>query len=187
MATKPNTWRDFISCAEYLVSQQYTSPAHLGAQGGSAGGILAGNALTERPDLFGAIVMNVAMTNLLRSETTANGVFNTAEFGSVKTEKGFHALRAMDAYHKVKDGVSYPAVLFQGGMNDPRVNPFFSAKMAARLQAASSSGKPVLLDFPEDMGHGIGTSQEQSSKLKADMYAFLFAQLSNLSREGEGR
>lgn len=177
IATKPNTWKDFIACAEYLVAQHYTSTAHLGIEGGSAGGVLIGNSITERPDLFGAAVMAVPMTDTLRSETTANGIFNIAEFGSVKTEEGFRALLAMDAYHKVKPGTSYPAVLFIGGFNDPRVNPFFSAKMGARLQASNSNGRPILLDFYEDSGHGIGNSQEQWAKQNADMYTFLFAQL----------
>ena len=177
IATKLNTWKDFIACAAYLVAQRYTSPAHLGAEAGSAGGVLIGNTLTERPDLFKALIMAVPTTDTLRSETTANGVFNIAEFGSVKTEEGFSA-DGDDAYQKVKDGTAYPAVLFQGGMNDPRVDPFFSAKMGARLQAATSSANPILLDFFEDSGHGIGNSQEQWSKQHADRYAFLFAQLS---------
>ncbi len=176
IATKPNTWKDFIACAEYLIAQHYTSPAHLAAEGGSAGGILIGNAITERPNLFRAAVMNVPMTDTLRSETTAGGVFNIDEFGSVKTEAGFRASLAMDAYYKVKDGTVYPAVLFIGGMNDPRVLPFFSAKMAARLQAATAS--PVILDFDSDAGHGIGSSQEQFAKQDADQYAFLLSQLS---------
>jgi len=83
----------------------------------------------------------------------------------------------MDAYQKVKDDTAYPAVLFQGGINDPRVNPFFSAKTGARLKAATASANPILLDFSEDSGHGIGSSQEQWSKQDADRYAFLFAQL----------
>ena len=164
-----NTWKDFIACAEYLVSKHYTSPAHLGVESGSAGGVLIGNTITERPDLFGAAIMAVPMTDTLRSETTANGVFNIAEFGSVKTEEGFHALLAMDAYHKIKPDTAYPAVLFIGGVNDPRVNPFFSAKKGARLQVANSGNRPILLDFYEDSGHGIGNSQEQSAKQNADI------------------
>jgi len=153
-------------------------PEPVQSEGGSAGVILVGKAITEHPDLFRAAIMNVPMTETLRSETTAGGIFNIDEFGSVKSEAGFRASLAMDAYHKVKDGTRYPAVLFIGGMNDPRVLPFFSAKMAARLQSSTASHPPVLLDFDNDAGHGVGTSQEQFAKQDADQYAFLLAQLS---------
>jgi prolyl oligopeptidase len=175
--TKPNTWKDFIACAEYLVAQKYTSPEHLAGQGGSAGGILIGNSIAERPDLFAAAIDQVGDNNALRAETTSNGVPNIPEFGSTKTEEGFQALLAMDAYTKIKDGVKYPAVLLTTGINDPRVEPWMSAKMAARLQAASASGKPVLLRIDYDAGHGFGSTKKQQNELAADIYAFLFQQL----------
>lgn len=176
-ATKPNTWKDFIACAEYLFAEKYTSPAHLGIQGTSAGGILISNSIAERPELFGAAHIRVGMTNTVRSETTANGVVNVPQFGSVKTEAGFRALLAMDGYLKIKDGVKYPAVLLSHGINDARVDPWMSAKMAARLQAASASGKPVLLRIDYDTGHGSGSTREQQNKLYADEYSFFFKQL----------
>lgn len=175
--TKPNTWKDFIACAEYLVNEKYTSPAHLAGQGRSAGGILIGNAIAERPDLFAAAIINVGSTNSLRKETTPNGVPNIVEFGSVKTKEGFDGLLAMDAYHKIKDRTPYPAVLLTHGINDPRVEPWLSAKMAARLQAASTSGKPVLLRIEYDSGHGLGSTKRQRNEEQADVYAFLFDQL----------
>jgi prolyl oligopeptidase len=175
--TKPNTWKDFIACAEYLIREQYTSPAHLAGRGISAGGILIGRAITERPDLFAAAIDQVGLNDALRFETTTNGVPNIPEFGSVKTEAGFKALLAMDAYQHVKDGVRYPAVLLAIGINDPRVNPWFSAKMAARLQAATTSGKPVLLRVDYDAGHGLTVPRQQLNEFYADMYAFLFQQL----------
>ena len=175
--TKPNTWKDFIACAEYLISEKYTSPAHLSGLGGSAGGILIGNSITERPDLFGAAIDQVGDNNALRFEVTPNGVPNIPEFGSVKTEEGFKALLAMDAYHKVKDGVKYPAVLLTTGINDPRVEPWMSAKMAARLQAASASGKPILLRVDYDAGHGFGSTKKQRNEQNADIYSFLLQQL----------
>jgi len=175
--TKPNTWKDFIACAEYLVSEKYTSPAHLAGQGGSAGGILIGNSIVDRPDLFGAAIDQVGDNNALRFEVTSNGVPNIPEFGSVTTEEGFKALLAMDAYQKVKDGVKYPAVLLTTGINDPRVEPWMSAKMAARLQAASTSNKPVLLRIDYDAGHGFGSTKRQRNEQSADIYAFLFQQL----------
>ncbi|MDX6304958.1 MAG: prolyl oligopeptidase [Blastocatellia bacterium] len=175
--TKPNTWKDFIACAEYLVSAKYTSPAHLAGQGGSAGGILIGNSIVDRPDLFGAAIDQVGDNNALRFEITSNGVPNIPEFGSVTTEEGFRALLAMDAYQKVKDGVKYPAVLLTTGINDPRVEPWMSAKMAARLQAATTSNKPVLLRIDYDAGHGFGSTKRQRNEQAADIYAFLFQQL----------
>jgi prolyl oligopeptidase len=174
---KPNTWKDFIACAEYLIKEKYTSPRHLGIFGGSAGGILIGNAIAERPELFKAAIMSVPITNALRLETTVIGAANVAEFGSIKTEEGFRGLLAMDGYQKIKDGVKYPAVLLTHGINDPRVPPWMSAKMAARLQAASASGKPVLLRIDYDAGHGGGATKEQNNREIADLFAFLFEQL----------
>jgi prolyl oligopeptidase len=170
--TKLNTVFDFNACAEYLIAQHYTAPKYLAGQGGSAGGILIGGALTWRPDLYAVILDLVGITDTLRFEITPNGPPNTAEFGSVKTEAGFHGLYAMSAYAHVRDGTAYPAVLLHTGANDPRVDPWIIAKMAARLQAASSSGKPILLDVDYDAGHGIGSQREQTRKLWADQMAF---------------
>ena len=178
-STKPNTWKDFIACAEYLVAEKYTSPQRLAGQGRSAGGILVGNAIVERPDLFAAAVLNVGVMNPLRAETTPNGPPNIAEFGSVTTEDGFKALLAMDSYTKVRDQTRYPAVLLTHGINDPRVEPWHSAKMAARLQAATVSGKPVWLRVDYDAGHGIGASKRQRIEEQADTFAFLFDQLAS--------
>jgi prolyl oligopeptidase len=174
---KPNTWKDFIACAEYLIAEKYTSPAHLAGTGTSAGGILINNAIVERPGLFAAAIVNVGLSNALRFETTENGAGNIAEFGSTKTEEGFKSLLAMDAYHKIKEGEKYPAVLFTHGANDTSVEPWMSAKMAARLQAASVSGKPILLRLNYDGGHGGGSNNRQANELQADIYAFLFEQL----------
>jgi prolyl oligopeptidase len=176
--TKPNTWRDFIACAEYLVDKKYTSPAHLAGDGRSAGGILIGRAITERPDLFGAAIIVSGVLDALRYETTANGVGNIQEFGSTKTENGFKALYAMSAYHHVKDRTAYPGVLITAGINDPRVDPWQSAKMTARLQAATSSGKPVLLRVDYGGGHGlIGATLQQVQEARADSWSFLLWQL----------
>ena len=117
--TKPNTWRDFIACAEYLIQHKYTSPARLAGTGTSAGGILIGRAITSRPDLFAAAIDWVGLSDALRFETGENGVDNIPEFGSVKTKAGFEALYAMSAYAHIKDQTPYPAVLFMTGANDP--------------------------------------------------------------------
>jgi prolyl oligopeptidase len=176
-ATKPNTWRDFIACAQYLVDQKYTSPAHLAGEGGSAGGILIGRAFTERPDLFGAAIDQVGCSDMLRIETTANGVPNIPEFGSTKTEDGFKALYAMSSYHHIKEGTAYPAVLLETGFNDPRVDSWQMAKMTAQLQAATASGKPILLRVEYQGGHGgIGGTEKQEQERLADEWSFLLWQ-----------
>ena len=171
-ATKPNTWKDFIACAEYLVAHKYTSPQKLAGMGGSAGGILIGRALEERPDLFAAAIAQVPAADTLRFETTANGATNVGELGTVKTEAGFRGLYAMSPYANVKNGVKYPAVLVTTGINDPRVDAWEPAKFSARLQAASASGKPVLLRVDYSGGHGIGSSMDQAVDDMADILSF---------------
>ena len=175
--TKPNTWKDAIACAQYLIAHGYTSPARLAIYGGSAGGIMVGRAITERPELFAAAIPQVGSLNPLRAETTPNGIPNIPEFGSFKTRQGFEALYAMDSYLHVKDGVPYPAILLTAGMNDPRVDPWESMKMAARLEAATTSGKPVLLRLEYEAGHGIGSTKKQRNAETADIYSFAFWQL----------
>jgi prolyl oligopeptidase len=174
--TKPNTWKDLIACGEYLIAQKYTTSARLGIMGRSAGGILVGRAMTERPDLFAAVVPVVGALDMIRAEATANGVPNIPEFGTVTKEDEFRALLAMSSYHQVKDGTAYPAVMLMHGVNDPRVDYWHSAKMAARLGAATSSGKPILLNLDYDAGHGVGATKEQRQRESADYFAFLFWQ-----------
>lgn len=178
LATKPNTIADFLACAHELVDEKLTSPAHLGGEGTSAGGILIGGAITAEPELFGAAVIRVGMNNALRFEQIPIGPFNTSEFGSVKTEEGFRSLLAIDAFHRVKDKTAYPAVLLTTGITDGRVSPWQSAKLAARLRAASTSGKPVLLRVDFESGHGIGSSRSQIEAERADELAFLLSRLS---------
>ena len=116
------------------------------------------------------------MSDAVRTEFTAMGPPNVPEFGSVTTEAGFKGLYAMSPYHAVKDGVKYPAVLLTAGINDPRVDVWEPAKLAARMQAATASGKPVLLRIDYDAGHGIGTTKKQAYEERADTFAFLFWQ-----------
>ncbi len=175
--TKPNTWKDFIAVAEWLVANRWTQPAKLAIWGGSAGGILVGRAMTERPDLFAAVIPQVGALDMVRAETTPNGVPNIPEFGSRATEAGFRALLAMSTYHQLRDGVNYPAVLLTHGVNDPRVEVWMSTKTGARLLAASRSGKPVLLRLEYDSGHGIGNTKSQVFDEVADVYAFALWQL----------
>ncbi len=176
-ATKANTWRDFIACAEYLVQQKWTTPGRLAGRGTSAGGIQIGMAVTERPDLFRAAVPRVGTLNPLRAmQVGVGGPANRPEFGDPTTAEGFRELLGMDTYHHVRPGTAYPALLITSGMNDPRVDAWIPAKTAARFQAATSSARPVLLRVEFAAGHGMGSSISQYNAELADTYAFLLWQ-----------
>jgi prolyl oligopeptidase len=180
---KERTITDFIDCAEHLIAAGYTSPARLAGQGGSAGGIPAAGALVRRPDLWAAMVLQLPVTNATRRESGENGTAFVPEYGTVGTAQGLRDLLAIDAYLQVEDGVPYPAVLLTAGLNDPRVPPSQPAKLAARLQAATSSGRPVLLRVDVHAGHGYGSTRSQRDHLTADIFAFLRHEL---ARDGRG-
>lgn len=169
--TKPNTWKDFIASGEYLIKNGYTSAGKLIGEGTSAGGILIGRAITERPDLFAAAISNVSCSNALRMENSPNGPVNMPEFGTVKDSTECMALYEMDALHHVKEGEKYPAVLCVGGWNDPRVIAWQPGKLAAALQNASTSGKPVLMLVNYDNGH-FTEDKQVTFRNFANQYAF---------------
>jgi prolyl oligopeptidase len=177
LANKPNTWRDLIAVCEELIAKKYTSSKHLAIGGRSAGGITVGRALTERPDLFAAVIDGVGWSNPLRYVVEQDGYGEEPEWGAISDPDGYKALKSIDSYHAVKDGTAYPAVLLTTGVTDPRVAPFHVAKMTARLQTASTSGKPILLRVDYDAGHGIGSTRAQQDREAADTYAFLLWQL----------
>jgi len=177
LTKKQNVFDDFIACAEYLIKNKYTSAEKLAIEGGSNGGLLMGAALTQRPELFRAVASHVGIYDMLRVETFPNGAFNVTEFGTVKEGDQFRALYGYSPYHHVKDGTDYPAVLFLTGDNDGRVDPMNSRKMTARLQAATHSGRPILLRTSSGSGHGIGTALNERIEQDADVFAFLFDQL----------
>jgi prolyl oligopeptidase len=174
--TKANTWKDGIAAAEWLIAQGYTAPDRLAVQGGSAGGIFVGRAFTARPDLFAAAVVSVGNTDLVRSETRANGIANIHEYGTVKIEAEFRALLDMSPYANTREGAKYPAVYFEHGVNDSRVDVWMALKTGSRLAASTSSGKPVLLRLEYDGGHGVGATREQAQRRSADRWAFLLWQ-----------
>lgn len=176
-ATKANTWKDLIACGEYLVREGYTQSGRMAAIGGSAGGIMIGNAMVERPDLFRVMFPMVGVLDSVGAALRdPNGPVNWPEFGDPNTEAGFKALVGMSAYQKVQDGTAFPAVMLWHGYNDPRVAVWHSAKMAARLQRASSSGKPVLLNIDYQAGHGVGSAQASVNAQRADLISFMFWQ-----------
>jgi prolyl oligopeptidase len=176
LTQKQTVFDDFLAVARLLVEKKYVDAKRLGIEGGSNGGLLMGAALTQAPELFRAVVSFVGIYDMLRVELSPNGAFNVTEFGTVKDAAQFKALYAYSPYHHVKDGVAYPAVLLTTGLNDPRVESMQSFKMAARLQAATSSGLPVLLRVA-DTGHGVGSSIDERIAENADALTFFFAEM----------
>jgi prolyl oligopeptidase len=175
---KQNVFNDFIACSEHLIKQGYTNPKQFGIEGGSNGGLLMGAVLTQRPDLYRAVVSVAGLYDMLRYETTQNGQFNVTEYGSVQTPRQFKALYAYSPYQHVKDGTKYPAVLLMIGQNDLRVDPWHSKKFAAALQAASTSQLPVLLLSFSNAGHGgIGASENEEVAMRAYEMSFFYDQL----------
>jgi prolyl oligopeptidase len=177
LENKPNTWRDLIAVCEDMQAKGYTSPAYQAIGGRSAGGITMGRALEERPDLLAAVVSGVGWHNPLRYVAEQNGYGEEPEWGAIADPAGFKALKSIDSYQQVVDGTKYPAILLTTGVTDPRVAPFHPAKMAARLQTATASGKPVLLRVDFDAGHGMGSTRAQQDAEAADTYAFILSQV----------
>jgi prolyl oligopeptidase len=177
LTRKQNVFDDMAAAARHLVDRGYTKPERLAAMGGSNGGTLVGAVLTQHPERFRAIVCAAGVLDMLRVENTPNGAFNVTEFGTVKDRAQFDALYAYSPYHRVKDGTAYPAVLFTTGENDGRVDPYNSRKMAARLQAATASKRPILLRTSMDTGHGQGTALSARVEEHADVYTFLMNEL----------
>ena len=174
-ANKPNTWRDLIACGEQLIAAGYTTRDQLFIIGGSAGGITMGRAMEERPDLFAGVFDMVPAANTIRSEFSPNGPPNIPEFGTIKDEKGFRNLLAMDSVQHVKPDVKYPPIMITTGLNDPRVSSWEPAKLAASLRAAGDPN-PVLLRIDEKAGHGIGSTKTQTDQLYADVATFILWQ-----------
>ncbi|WP_161634421.1 prolyl oligopeptidase family serine peptidase [Aquimarina pacifica] len=171
-ASKPNTWKDFISCAEYLIEKKYTDPKQLAVWSGSAGGILIGRAITDRPDLFSAAIIEFGTLNLIRSIDDANGANIAKEFGSIKDSLEFRGLLEMDAYHHIKEKENYPATLLTAGLNDPRVPAWNSVKFGARILAANTSGKPNFLLVDSETGHARDDTKLKEFERYANILAF---------------
>ena len=177
LTRKQNVFDDFAACMRFLVENKVTTPERLAIMGGSNGGLTMGAALTQHPEAMRAVVSQVGIYDALRWETQPNGEFNVTEFGSVKDPAQFKALYDYSPLLRAKDGVKYPAVLLATGENDGRVAPYESYKFAARLQAASASGNPILLRTEAAAGHGIGTALSTRIEEVADVYTFLVDQL----------
>jgi prolyl oligopeptidase len=153
---KQNVFDDFIAAAEYLVSENYTRPERLAIEGGSNGGLLVGAAVTQRPDLFGAVVCAVPLLDMIRYQDFLVARFWVSEYGSSENADQFPYLLAYSPYQNVKDGTPYPAVLFTTGDGDTRVAPLHARKMTARMQAATAGDQPILLRYDTKSGHSGG-------------------------------
>lgn len=176
--TKANTWLDTIAVAEKLVADGIAAPRTMTLIGTSAGGVTVGQAVNTRPDLFSGAIANVGFMNPTRYVSEQN--FGDIEEwgGPISDSKSFGIMRALDPYSNIKKGTRYPATLVVSGLNDPRAATFHSAKYAARLAAASTSGEPVLLRIDFDAGHGagFGSSRSQADAMTADMLSFVLWQ-----------
>lgn len=173
--TKQHTIDDFVACARAALATGWTAPEKLAGWGASAGGITIGGAITQHPDLFAVAVSQVGFNDMVDLENMPNGPGNVPEFGSVKTSSGFHDLLAMSAYDHVV-AAPYPAIILSTGFNDQRTAPWQVAKMAARLRAATTSGKPVLLRA-DAQGHGLVLDASAQIDEYADIWTFMLWQL----------
>jgi prolyl oligopeptidase len=178
---KQNVFDDFIAAGEYLIAQKYTDKDHLAIQGGSNGGLLMGAMITQRPDLFRAVVCAVPLLDMLRYQNFQIAKLWIPEYGSAEDAKQFEWLYAYSPYHHVKAGQEYPAILFMTGDSDTRVDPMHAKKMAALMQAEAKNGasqqKPILLRIETKAGHGQGKPVTKQIEENTDMYSFLFWQL----------
>ncbi|MCY1661032.1 prolyl oligopeptidase family serine peptidase [Chryseobacterium sp. SL1] len=174
---KPNSWKDLIACAEYLIDEKYTSSKKIGVWGASAGGILVGRAITERPDLFGVAIVESGVLNPLRVEKSGNGGTSIKEYGDPKDPNEFKGVLEMDAYQHIKKGGDYPAMLICAGINDPRVAPWQSSKFSAKALASNKSDKPILLDIDYEGGHGGDITVLKRYTSLSEIFAFAFWQL----------
>ena len=177
LESKQNVFDDFIAASEWLVDNRYTRPARLAIAGGSNGGLLVGAAMTQRPDLFGAVICSYPLLDMVRYHQFLVARFWVPEYGSSDDASQFAVLHAYSPYHRVKSGTAYPAVLFITGDADTRVAPLHARKMAALVQAASSSDRPVLLKYDTKSGHSGGTPVSKQIDDLTDTMAFLFWQL----------
>jgi len=187
LARKQNVFDDFFGAAEYLIQHRVTNPSKLAINGGSNGGLLTGAAVTQRPDLFAAVLCQVPLLDMLRYQSFLMARYWVPEYGTAEDAGQFKFLRAYSPYQNVKAGTKYPAVFLTAGENDSRVHPLHARKMAALLQASTASDqmeKPVLLWVDRDAGHGQGKPLDLRVRDAADQRIFLMWQLGMLPKEG---
>jgi len=178
LENKQNVFDDFISAAEWLILEKYTSPSHLAIMGGSNGGLLMGAALTQRPDLFKAVVCGNPLLDMLRYQNFLIAKLWIPEYGTAEDSLQFKYLYQYSPYHRVGDKTPYPAILFLTAESDTRVDPMHALKMTARLQSATSADNPILLRYDTKAGHGVGTPLSKLVERYTDIWSFIYWQLS---------
>jgi prolyl oligopeptidase len=178
---KQNVFDDMIGAAQHLIAEKYTDSRHLAIQGGSNGGLLMGAMMTQRPELFRAVVCAVPLLDMLRYQDFQIAKLWIPEYGSAENPEQFKWLYAYSPYQHVKAGVEYPAVLFMTGDTDTRVDPMHAKKMAAEMQALARNGtsqtKPILLRIESKAGHGAGKPVAKQIEEYTDVYSFLWWQV----------
>ena len=178
---KQNVFDDMIAAAEHLISEKYTDKNHLAIQGGSNGGLLMGAMMTQRPDLFRAVVCRVPLLDMLHYQNFQIAKLWIPEYGSAENADQFKWLYAYSPYHHVKAGTEYPAILFMTADTDTRVDPMHAKKMAALMQAEAKNGasrtRPILLRIDTKAGHGAGKPVTKQIEEYTDIYSFLFWQV----------
>ncbi len=172
-AQKQQVFDDCAAAARHLIATDRTDAMHLAVAGGSNGGLLTGAMLTQHPDLFGAVVVGVPLLDMIRFHRFLIADLWTGEYGSPDDPEAFSWLYAYSPYHRVVDGTAYPAVLLHAARSDSRVDPMHARKMAARLKAATSSSRPVLLRMESDAGHGVGKPLGAQAAAAADILTFV--------------
>jgi prolyl oligopeptidase len=176
---KQNVFDDFIAAAEYLIAEKWTSREHLGIQGGSNGGLLVGAAVTQRPDLFKAVICAVPLLDMLRYHLFGSGKTWVPEYGSAEDAEQFKALYQYSPYRVAVDAGrrAYPAILFDSADHDDRVDPMHARKLAALIQSTQTADAPILLRIERNSGHGGADLVKQQVDRTADQQAFFDSQL----------
>jgi prolyl oligopeptidase len=182
---KQNVFDDFIGAAEYLIEQGLTTPRQLGIRGGSNGGLLVGAAMTQRPELFGAVICAVPLLDMVRYHKFLIAKLWIPEYGSADDPEQFRFLHAYSPYHRVREGAAYPSTLFLTAESDSRVAPLHARKMAALLQAESGGSDPILLRVESKAGHGKGKPISMRIDDTTDIIAFLMYETGLLGEESD--
>ncbi|MEX1363744.1 MAG: prolyl oligopeptidase family serine peptidase, partial [Nannocystaceae bacterium] len=174
---KQNVFDDFIAAGEYLVAKGYTKPRKLAVYGGSNGGLLVGAVMTQRPELFGAVVCAVPLLDMVRYHLFGSGKTWVPEYGDPEVAGDFSFLRAYSPYHRIEDGTEYPALLMLSADSDDRVDPMHARKFTAAIQAASVSGEPAIMRIERKAGHGGAGTRNKAVAQQVDTYSFLMSEL----------
>jgi prolyl oligopeptidase len=177
LGNKQNVFDDFIAAAEYLIREGYTQSDRLAIRGGSNGGLLVGAAMTQRPDLYRAVICAVPLLDMVRYHLFGSGKTWITEYGSADDKSQFGFLHAYSPYHRVEGGTAYPALLMLSADSDDRVDPMHARKMTAQIQAATTSPHPALLRIEKNAGHGGGDLVKKYVETDTDVYSFLMNEL----------